>query len=192
MSSNKDLSIALGKTFTQVIRWESPPFIYKPITAITQSAPVRITATAHGLVDSWRVTVESVKGMTQMNALGWQKATLIDPDTIEINEVNALDFKAYVSGGVLKYNTPIDLNGFTARMSIKDKIGGTEILALTTVNNRILLDNAAKTISLTISATDTALLTAKKGVYDLELVSGAGVVTGLLSGSVTFLAEVTT
>ncbi|MBK7842063.1 MAG: hypothetical protein IPJ49_31200 [Candidatus Obscuribacter sp.] len=42
-----------------------------------------------------------------------------------------------------------------------------------------MVDDATKTITLTISATDTAALTAKKGVADLELVSSGGVVTKL-------------
>ncbi|MBK8773003.1 MAG: hypothetical protein IPM06_21580 [Rhizobiales bacterium] len=56
-------------------------------------------------------------------------------------------------------------------MSIKDVVGGTELLRLDTTNARIALDNAAKTIALTISAADTAAITWLEGVYDLELVS---------------------
>lgn len=192
MAGKKDFSVSMGKTFSQVLRWEAPPYIYKPITAVAQSAPVRITAPAHGLVNGWRVTVESVKGMTQLNSGVWQKATVIDADTIELNEVNALEFKPYTSGGVVKSNTPVDMAGFTARMSVKDKVGGTEIISLTTENNRLVIDNTAKTITMTITATETAAITAKKGVYDLELVSPDGVVSGLLSGAITFTQEVTT
>jgi hypothetical protein len=44
---------------------------------------------------------------------------------------------------------------------------------------------------LTISATDTAALTAGRGVYDLELVSGSGIVTRLLQGVATISRNVT-
>lgn len=197
MAGKKDFTISLGKTFAQVLRWEAPPFIYKPITAVTQTAPVRITSTGHGLVNGWRVNVESVKGMVELNKVGDQKATVIDANTIELNEVNSLDFKAYVSGGVLKYLTPVDMSGFTARMKIKDKIGGvviasTEVIDVPLNTITAVIDNVAKTITLTIAAGATSAITAKKGVYDLEMVSGGGVVTGLLSGSVTFVQEVTT
>lgn len=192
MAQTKAIEVVKGKTFVQVLRWETLPFIYKPITAITQSAPVRLTVTAHGLKTGWRVKVESVKGMTNINDVGWQKVTVVDPNTIEFNEVNSLDFKAYTSGGVVKYYTPQDLAGYTARMDVKDKIGGTIILSLSTVNNRIVIDNTEKTIALSISASDTASTNAKKGVYDLELISGTGVVTGLLTGTITFASEVTT
>lgn len=194
-----DLVIQQGKTFNKVLRWESPPIIYKPITAIVQQAPVSITCPSHEIPDGWRVTVVSVRGMTQINAPNnppkdkdYVKATVVDANTIELNTVNAADYKAYTSGGYVQFNTPTDMNGYTARMSIKDKIGGTVLLSLTTENGRISLDNAAKTITLTITAADTAAITWKKGVYDLELVSTSDVVTKLLSGSVSVEQEVTT
>jgi hypothetical protein len=53
------------------------------------------------------------------------------------------------------------------------------------------LGGAAGTITLTISATDTAALTSGRGVYDLELVSGSGIVTRLLQGVATISRNVT-
>lgn len=55
MAAQQDLIITRGKTFTLVIRWGTEPIVYKAITAIQQSAPVRITAVGHGLVDGWPV-----------------------------------------------------------------------------------------------------------------------------------------
>lgn len=193
------LTIIKGKTFARVLRWEAPPIVYKAITAIQQSAPVRLTVTGHGVPDGWRVAVTCVKGMTQINAdneppktKDYHVATVVDANTIEFNDINAACYKPYVSGGYLQYNTPVDLAGFTARMSVKDKVGGTELFRLDTGNGRITINNTAKTIDLTISATDTAALTFKKGVYDLEMVSSGGVVTLLLSGDITVQDEVTT
>ena len=68
MAVSKDLTIQQGKTFTLVLRWETEPIVYKAITAIAQTAPVRITAAGHGLVDGWRAAVVSVKGMAEINA----------------------------------------------------------------------------------------------------------------------------
>jgi len=199
MAANKDLVIEQGKTFTQVLRWEAPPILYKPITGITQTAPARVTCPGHDIPNGWRVAVVSVKGMTQINAAtsppkdkDYHPATVFDANTIELNAVNAAEFKAYTSGGYLQMNTPVDLIGFTARMSIKDRIGGTEIFRLDTTNGRITIDTATHLITLIISAADAAALQWKKGVYDLELVSGAGVVTALLAGTVTVSKEVTT
>lgn len=199
MADSKDLTIQQGKTFSLVLRWETVPIIYKDITGITQAAPARLTVPAHGVPDGWRVAVTNVKGMTEINAEAnnvkdrdYVTATVIDSNTIELNGVNSAGFKAYVSGGVLQYNTPVDLTGYSARMSIKDKIGGTELFSLTSVDGRIALDSAKKTITLNVVATDTAAITWKKGVYDLELVSGGGVVSALLSGAVYVTKEVTT
>ena len=201
MPATKDLIIQQGRTFSLALRWESPPIVYRPITAIAQTAPVRLTVPAHGLPDGWRVAVTNVKGMTEINAEAnkltsrdYHQATVLDANTIEINDINAAGFKAYTSGGYIQFGTPVDLTGFTARMTIKTKVGGKELMTLTTANDRITIDASAKVISLTIEAEDTELLTWTTGVYDLEMVSGAtpAVVTALLSGRVTVTKEVTT
>jgi hypothetical protein len=194
MADTKDLQINQGKTFSLVLRWESEPTVFKVITAIQQTAPVRMTVDTTGLPDGWRCAVTNVKGMTEINAEAnnlkdkdYRSVTVIDPTTLEINAVNAAGFKAYASGGILQYNTPVDLTGYTARMAVKDKVGGTVLHSLTPA-----LDTAAHTITLTISATETAAFAWKAGVYDLELVSATGVVTALLAGKVTVSKEVTT
>ena len=208
-----NLTIIKGKTFSRVIRWAAAPYLYKPITAITQAAPASITSAGHGIPDGWQVAVVSVKGMTQINAIipsspaqfndVSHKATVTDANTIAINDINSAGFSAYTSGGYIQLLTPVDLNGFTARMSIKDKIGGTELFRLDTTATaavlpythaqpRIAIDNANKTITLTIHAEDTAVMPFTKGVYDLEMVSSTGVVDLLLSGNITVSSEVTT
>lgn len=199
MAVQKDLTIQQGKTFALVLRWETEPIVYKAITAITLTAPARLTVTDHGAPDGWRVAVVSVKGMTEINAANtpprstdYTPVTVLDADTVELNEVNAAGFHAYTSGGYLQYNTPVDLTGYTARMAIKDKIGGTVLLSLTTENNGIVIDNAKKTITLTVEATATDDFTWTRGVYDLELISPAGVVTALITGRVSVTKEVTT
>lgn len=210
MADTKDLSIQQGKTFSLVVRWETEPVIRKPITAISLAfgAP-RITVTAHGLVEGWRSVATRVKGMTQINAKNtppkpsdYQPSTVIDTNTIEFNAVtpcddNGKEWLAYTEGGFLEWNTPVDLTGYTARMKIKDKVGG-NVLASTDVLDApknvlvITIDNAAKTISLNIPATSTDDFAWKSGVYDLEMVSASGVVTAILSGKVTVTKEVTT
>jgi hypothetical protein len=194
----KDLTILQGRTYSHPIKWETEPVIYKPITAITQAAPCIVTAVGHGLPDGWRAAIVSVKGMTQINASNPPKdseyvvAKVLTANTIELNTVNAAEYKAYTSGGYVQYNTPQDLTSYIARMSIKDKVGGTELMALTTANSRILIDNTTKTITLEIDAVDTAAITWKAGTYDLELESPSGVVTALMYGAVKVTKEVTT
>lgn len=204
MADTKDLQLVQGKTFSLVLRWETEPCVYKPITGIQQTAPVRLTVIGHGVPDGWRCAATNVKGMTEINAEAnavkdrdFNPVTVIDPDTLEINAINAAGFKAYVSGGYLQFNTPVDLTGYTARMQIKDKVGGT-VLASTEAGDTplnilsVALDTAKSTITLTVSATATAALIWTKGVYELEMVSSTGVVTTILSGKVTVAKEVTT
>ena len=86
----------------------------------------------------------------------------------------------------------INLTGYTARLQVRSTLeSATSVVELTTANSRIALGGAAGTITLTISATDTAALTAGRGVYDLELVSGSGIVTRLLQGVATISRNVT-
>ena len=206
MAVQKDLAIQQGKTFALVLRWETEPVIYKPITAISQTAPVRLTVPGQGAPDGWRTAVVSVKGMTEINAKNdpprgddYHPVTVLDADTVEINEINASDFHAYVSGGYLRYNTPVDLTGYTGRMKIKDKVGGTVLLSTEAIDSPldvidIALDTTAKTITLTIAASATDDITWNRGVYDLEMVSSDAepVVTAILTGKVSVTREVTT
>ena len=92
-------------------------------------------------------------------------------------------------------NAAYDLNGYTARMHVRETINAANtIITLTTENSRITLGNTANTkgqITLTISAADTANLTPAIYVYDLEVVSGGGVVDRLIEGNFVVKAEVT-
>jgi len=196
--ATQDLIIQKGKTFSKVLRWESLPFLYKPITAITKAAPAVITSAVHGIPDGWRVVIVSVQGMTEINALNtpprdsdYHKATLVDANTINLNDVNSAEFTAYTSGGYIQLRTPVDLAGFTARMQIRASLTATAFLLELVSPTDIVLDNVAKTITITIAAAVTAAITWKTGVYDLELVSAGGVVTQLLSGTVTVVEEAT-
>jgi hypothetical protein len=88
--------------------------------------------------------------------------------------------------------TPVNLTGYTARMHVrKTHASDTAVLTLTTENGGITLGGALGTIAILATATQTATITIKSGVYDLELVSGGGTVTRLLEGSVTITPEVT-
>jgi hypothetical protein len=85
----------------------------------------------------------------------------------------------------------VNTTGFTARMQLRASYSSpTATLDLTTENGRIALTNSG-VITLTISAADTALITAGQYVYDLEMVSAGGLVTRLLQGIVVVSPEVT-
>ena len=194
-----DITIKQGSTFKQIVRWESTPYVYKPVTAVAKSAPASVTSAAHGVPTGWRVAVQSVLGMKQINALNdppkprdFHLATVVDANTVTLDRVNALGYGTYISGGVLVYATPTDMTGFTARMQIRKSVASATFLAeLTTENAGIAIDNVAKTITLTLTAVATAALNFTNAVYALEMVSATGVVTPLLEGVVVLSKEVT-
>lgn len=183
-----------GSTFQEVLRWETSTKAYKTISSITKAAPVVITAVAHGIPVGWRARVTNVLGMKEINSSEGEYYTVTDTttDTITINSINALGYSTYTSGGVVEYNQPTDLSGFTARMQVREKITSTDVLLeLTTENGGIIIDNTAKTITLLSTATATAAFSFISGVYSLEMVSPTGIVTPFITGSIQVIQEVT-
>jgi len=181
-----------GSTFLQTLRWESATKVYAPITGITKSAPVVITATGHGIPVGWRTKVTSVLGMKEINSdTEYYTATGVTQNSVTLNQINSLDYTTYTSGGVLEYNQPVDLSAYSARMQVREKITSpTVIYELTTQNGKIVLDNTLKTITITIPDTVTAGFNFAQAVYSLELYSNS-VVLCLASGNLTLVREVT-
>lgn len=199
MGCETNLTIQKGTTYRRVVTWAAGPIVYKAITAVPQLAPVRLTVVGHGIVDGWRVAISDVEGMRELNAAHepprlteYWTATLVDVDTIEINELNAASYHAYTEGGFIRYYTPVDLTGYTARIDIRERAGGDILWNLSTTIGSIVIDVAAQTITFTITDEESADFEWRTGVYALEMESPGGEVTQLLAGTITALAEVTT
>lgn len=108
----------------------------------------------------------------------------------------------YTYGG----SSPVDLTGYTARMAVRDRFGGVLFAYLSTGadadGGTIALGDAAGTVTLAMTATEsTGLLDSLPTftfpdemaeivkpvvtlIYDLEIISGAGVVTRILEGEI--------
>lgn len=191
-----NFKIYQGATFEQDLRWESSTKVYAPITAILKSAPVSLTVSAGSVLPpvGWRARITNAQGMREINMSedAYQIITSVVGNTVEFNQVNSLAYTAYTGGGVLEYNSPVSLSGKTARMQIRGKLGDTVVLlSLTTENGGISLDNTAKTITIKITAQQTASLNFSQAVYDLELVDSDGDVVRFAEGSIILRAEVT-
>lgn len=192
------LKIVQGSTFTKSFRWECEPFIYKPITGVSNNAPCELTCTGHGLLSDRLFAVQSVKGMKEINTKdisdlsSWYRATVVDADHIQINRVNSLDFSKYESGGVIQYRTLVDLTGYKCRMMFRTKVGGELLYTANTELGNITIDPATGIIRLTIPALDTEKFDFKKAVFDIEMVSPSGDVTPIMQGEVQVTKEVTT
>jgi len=191
MSSVRNLTLIEGDTVTYTVRWESPDFGYAAITAIAQSAPVSITAVAHGLTDGWRAAVVSVKGMTEINATtnalrdrDFHPVTVVNANSVKINAINAADFRAYTSGGYLQFYVPMSLAAYTAELTISTRPNGTVLDTLKSVDNEIKIDDTAKTIVVTFPAP-----TYKRASYNLDMIDALGKHTTILSGTITVTQE---
>jgi hypothetical protein len=87
--------------------------------------------------------------------------------------------------------TPLNLTGYTARMQVRERVESSAVLLeLTTENGRITIDGPTGTVTLALTATETAAIDWAAGVYDLELVDGATVYRPL-EGRVRIDPEVT-
>jgi len=181
-----------GATFREVFRWESSTVTYVPITQVTKTAPVVVTAAAHGLPLGWRARVTGCGGMKEINDTeNYRVCTARTTDTVTFNSVNATGYTTYTSGGVLEYNTPVPLSGYTARMQIRSSLTSTAVIQeLTTANSGIAIDTTYSTITLLLTAAQTAALTFTTAVYSLELVSGVEVIP-FCTGTLTLVQEIT-
>lgn len=218
MADTKDIEIKQGKTFSLTIRAGTDPIIRKAITGVSfASGAPRITVVGHGLTNGWPGYVTRVKGPTQLNAANnppkshsdesksdWHSCAFIDADTVEFNGLTPVDERGnewpeYISGGFLEFNTPIDLDGKTARMNIRAKADkSSTLLASSNAADApldvltLIVNNTTKTITLSIVATATDDFTWKTGYYEIELVGQTpDDVLELASGKVSVTKEVT-
>ena len=178
-----------GSTVKEVLRWESTVKVYKPITGITRSAPVVLTVPSNEVPVDWRVKVTSVLGMLDINSTEtYNRATAVTTNTITINDINSLNFKDYVSGGVIEYNKPIDLTNYTASMTIKANVTDTANIHLaTTANGGIIINNTTKTIVISIPASVTDTFDFVTAYYLLEIIDSAGSVIPFSAGTITLI-----
>lgn len=186
-----NFKIYQGSTFTETFRWEGALITYLPITAITKTAPAVVTCTGTLPPVGWRAKITGVVGMKEINSDEYRLVTNTSGNTVTFNSINASGYNAYTSGGILEYNTPIDLAGYTARLQIRPQTASsTVILELTTQNGGISIDNNLKIISVAITATQTQALNFTNAVYSMELVKDTNVIT-FTTGSVSLVTEVT-
>ena len=187
-----NFKIYQGSTFSEVLRWESDVKVYVPIANIVKTAPMVVTATAHGAPANWRVKISNVTGMKEANTSDYVIATSVSANTLTFNSINATTYTTYTAGtGIVEYNQPVDLTGYTARMQIREKVTSDIVIKeLTTANGGIVIDTTNMTITIYIAAADTTLFTFKSAVYSLELVNAA-IVIPFIYGNMTLDTEIT-
>lgn len=193
------LQIPKGRTFRLPIRWESAVYDYAPIQSISSTAPCRVvTSVPHGLPDGWRVAVESVEGMVEINSensppqdADYRRVKVLTPTEVEFNDLNPSLFSPYTSGGYLRFKRPIDLTGCSALMQIRPSAtDNTVLLELSSANGRIQIQPSGVLV-VSVEPLDTINATWTSGVCDLEVAFPSGAVHPLfLSTRVSLVAEV--
>jgi hypothetical protein len=185
-----------GSTFRETYRWESQTKSYATISGITKAAPCVVTTSAnHTIPVNWRTRITGVGGMKEINQVSeedYYLATGVTSNTVTLNHVNSSNYTAYTSGGIIEWNTPVPLTGYTAQMQIRETTDSTSsIIELSSSTGGISIDDTNYTITVTISANQTRSFTFPTAVYSLELTDSSGVVTTFLVGNLTLVTEVT-
>ena len=90
-----------------------------------------------------------------------------------------------------KDGVAIDVTGYSAKMDIKESVGGTVIDDLTSTGSEITVGTTDGTFQIVITATNTDAYDFDWGVYDLEITTGSTVIR-LVEGRVEFKRAVTT
>ena len=185
-----------GSTFQETLRWESETKQYAQISGITQAAPCVITTTStHTIPLNWRIRVTGANGMKDINLASTTDYYLVTSKTattVTLNQVNSASYGAYTNGGIIEWNTPIPLAGYTAQMQIRESIDSTTVIhELTSSNGGISIDPINYTISFNIAAVTTASFNFDAAVYSCELTDNQGIVYPFLSGGITLIKEVT-
>ena len=89
-------------------------------------------------------------------------------------------------------NALINLNNYSARMMAKKNYDSEALITLNTQNGGITLGGEGGTLTLIMSAAQTASLLAPNNLkYDIEIQDPAGFVTRILQGNIKISAEVT-
>lgn len=191
------LAITRGETWLQVLRLGAGDYVYRDIASAEARAPCRLGVTAHGLPEGWFCWIADAKGMLPLNCEPPRvpyRVHVVDANTIELLNVNAASWNPYTGRGVLYTRAPYNLTGLQGRMQIRAEAASTSavLVEITTANNKMVLDAALGTISLTLTAVETAALAFDSAVYDIEVFDGAGFVKKIIPTSpLTVRAEVT-
>lgn len=94
---------------------------------------------------------------------------------------------AYKPSGTLA-----DLSAYTAKLQVRQTYGAPVLVELSTSDSSIEVDSTAPNITLHFLHTKIDDLTITEGmIYDLEIMSGSGVITRILEGSFSVTKQVT-
>jgi hypothetical protein len=189
MALRYEINLKPNVTFTLGMRCAKPDeVVYAAISSITQTAPAQVTTDApHGLLTGWPVWVESVKGMVEINNPRPSEcgnndvcppyiATVNGLSSVLLNAVNAAGWGAYRGGGVLAWQKPRDITGYSATFIATDEKGDVLWLlnsSLLDMDGAIETDPATSTVSLRIDPQGQAKFSGVEMSYQIILTDPA-------------------
>jgi hypothetical protein len=187
----QDIQILRGVTWNGPLQWLGENQQHKPISAVAIGLPTMVTATGHGITGTnpFPVWITDVWGPRALNTDDYKCAeprwaTVQDADTLAV-DFDSGRLGAYVSGGVLSYNPPVDLSDYQASLLIYTAVGDAEpVLTLDTGSNGGITLDALGNILVTVTAEQSAALDLMNGWYKLELTDSDGAVTRVAEGNV--------
>ena len=151
------LTIRKGSAENIPIRLESSAWEYATISAVAQTAPLRITA-SDVPPDGWRTAIMNVKAVAEFGAQN-------NPPK------DGAGFRAHTTGGQLAWRLPVDLGQYeSARMNVRDKVGGALLASYSTATGELDLDTANAVLWLRLSEEQTIALGSRVRVFDIELI----------------------
>lgn len=178
------LSVRKGASTDLPLRIETGTMSFAAISAMANSAPLRVTATDHNIPDGWYVAIVDAQGMNELNAADsndisdseFHRITWVDANAVDFDGISSAGFKSYTSGGYLAFYAPMSLTSYTsARMDIKTRVGGDVILALNTTDGTLEIEDATSTVWIRLEDDALDAVAARDYVFDIELVSATAV-----------------
>lgn len=155
--------------------------VFKPVNAISKSAPAKVAVLKHGIPNTWQVKISDVRGMKEINGTSYYTARVLSPDVFELVDVNSNSFGEYAGGGTLEYPLPLDLNGFVPRFEIRK---GTEVM----LEAAAVLNILNNSVQLYLSPNQTASLSSAFYTLRVDLVKDS-LVLPVVIGSITVMKE---
>lgn len=185
----QDLEVIKGKTFAASFGWAQGKFAWGLITGIAKTAPVSITVPGHDLKSDWPYWISGLKkpaclnnwtdpcGSDSPDAGSPYMAEVVDADTLEINDLNGLEFETYAGGGVIRYYARADITGYEALMQVRASASSDAVLfeaSSAGIDPLITVDPVTATFGLNIPADAFDAATFRDAQYEIEITAPTG------------------
>lgn len=199
MAPEIPIEITRGRTFEYGFLYADDEQAYLPITGMPSVAPVRLTVAGHNIPDGWPISIVCVKAPQELNTAPDEPefVTVVDVDTIELNNLNAHCWKTFSGSGLVAFSRPADLTGWQARAQVRDRINGTVLFTWHSdpdeePDGELEVDIAGAAFVLRLTDEQAAALSWRAGVYDVEVIAPGGESFPLVAPSPISVVDVVT